>query len=93
MLRFSNEDYSTPRERVNYQGNNANGRYNCDGTPRMGGCGNIAVPAICSDMPSLAAVYAPKQAYTELFDNMSALCNGTLFKQLYKPLKGGNCNG
>ena len=92
MLRFSNDDYSTPRDRIVNQRFDAGTKYNCDGTPRVSGCGSVAVPTGCADAP-LASVYAPKQQYAELFDPMTALCSGTLFKQLYKPLSGGNCNG
>ena len=102
MLKFSNEDYSVPRERMRYQtGNGCNdtmrsdmGKFRCDGTRNTdmtGTCG-VKLPTTCA-IAALASVYSPYQEYTELFDSMTALCNGTLFKELYKPLMGGGCNG
>ena len=55
-------------------------------------CG-MPLPKSCNGGAALASVYSPYQEYRELFDTMTALCNGTLFKELYKPLKGGACNG
>ena len=103
MLRFSNEDYSVPRERITRQsGNGRNNierygmeKFRCDGS-RVGDgreeCG-MSLPKTCNGEAALASVYSPYQEYRELFDGMSALANGTLFKELYKPFKGGACNG
>ncbi len=103
MLKFSNEDYSIPRERMGFQrGMNLNptqrndmSKFRCDGTRNTdyNGGGGFEMPISCGDRASLASVYSPNQEYRELFDSMTALCNGTLFKELYKPLKGGMCNG
>ena len=102
MLKFSNEDYSTPRERIGFQGvrkgqnslRNDMGMFRCDGTRNTLDSGRgVDLPATCRGNAALASVYSPYQEYRELFDSMSALSNGTLFKELYKPLKGGSCNG
>ncbi len=103
MLKFSNDDYSTPRERMSVQrgrnwessARNDMNLYRCDGTRRYdnGSKCDTMIPASCSGNAALASVYSPHQEYKELFDSMSALCNGTLFKELYKPLKGGICIG
>ena len=37
----------------------------------------------------LASVYAPVQEWRELYDEQSALCHGTLFKELEFPFLGG----
>lgn len=99
MLKFSNDDYATPRERIGTRRNlimdvthNNDGKYSCDGT-RVGGASDFPIPASCHGRASLASVYAPMQSYTGLFDPVTALCNGTLFEELYKPLKGGSFNG
>ena len=102
MLKFSNEDYSVPRDRMRYQtGTGRNdtmrsdiGKFRCDGTRNSditGSCG-VKLPESCTTA-ALASVYSPYQQYTEVFDSMTALSNGTLFKELYKPFKGGACNG
>ena len=103
MLKFSNEDYSVPRERMGFQRGGSyimnqrteSDKFRCDGTRRteQSGCGGIELPASCNNSASLASVYCPYQEYRELFDCNTALCNGTLFRELYKPLKGGRCNG
>lgn len=38
---------------------------------------------------SLAMVYAPKQSFDMLYDLQSALCNGTIFKELNMPFAPG----
>lgn len=39
-------------------------------------------------MPSLAMVYSPDQAWRCIYDTVSALKTGTLFKELDKPFEG-----
>ncbi len=103
MLKFSNEDYSIPRERMGFQRginsktvpSNDIAKFRCDGsrnTDYYGKCG-LDMPMSCGNKAALASVYSPYQEYRELFDCMTALCNGTLFMELHKPLKGGMCNG
>ena len=45
--------------------------------------------ASCPLFPSLAMVYAPHQAFRELYDKEEALSRGTLFRELDKPLEVG----
>lgn len=103
MLKFSNEDYSIPRERMGFHRGIScpsaasvnDNRFRCDGTRSTApglSCG-VSLPDTCGGKASLASVYSPYQEYIELFDSMSALCNGTLFKELFKPLAVGGCNG
>lgn len=96
MLKFSNEDYCTPRERAQYMRSGGyresteNNTFGCDGSRNAQGydraCGGVAVPKTCGHHASLAMVYPPVQEYTDLFDSVTALCNGTLFRALCKPL-------
>ena len=37
----------------------------------------------------LAMVYSPHQCWRMLYGEMDALCHGTLFEELYKPLEDG----
>ena len=39
----------------------------------------------CRGYESLAMVYSPVQAFGELYDVKTALCRGTIFKELEKP--------
>lgn len=39
----------------------------------------------CLSRESLAMVYAPVQAFRELYDVRNGLCRGTIFKELEKP--------
>ena len=43
----------------------------------------------CITAYSLAMVYAPKQSFDMLYDLQSALCNGTIFKELNMPFAPG----
>ena len=109
MLKFSNDDYCTPRERAQYARsggyrestvrntfgcdgtrNDQRNTLSCDGTRNepvySGGCRGVAIPKTCGQNVTLASVYAPYQEYTDLFDSATALCNGTLFRALFKPL-------
>ena len=94
MLKFSNEDYCTPRERAQYMRSGGyrestqNNTFSCDGSRNEPAynCRGVAIPASCGQYASLACVYSPIQEYTDMFDSMTALCNGTLFKALCKPL-------
>lgn len=45
--------------------------------------------AACPLFPSLAMVYAPHQAFRDLYDKEEALSRGTLFRELDKPLEVG----
>ena len=47
--------------------------------------------ATVGDRP-LASVYAPVQAWRELYDEETALCRGTLFKELEFPFLGGGAD-
>lgn len=42
---------------------------------------------------SLAMVYAPMQAYRNIFDPEIALINGTIFQELHKPFLRASCRG
>ena len=45
----------------------------------------------CGDGLQLAMVYSPYQSWRMLLSPEDALANGTLFEELYKPLREG-CN-
>ena len=47
--------------------------------------------ARCDDGLQLAMVYSPYQSWRMLLSPNDALANGTLFEELYKPLREG-CN-
>ena len=59
------------------------------GTDTQKGC---EVPDNCLNSRSLASVYAPAQAWRELYDEETALKKGTLFKELEFPFLGGEYN-
>ena len=103
MIRYSNEDYRTPRQRgmqqngmrrqyMQQQSVKANAeparmRYDCSGAPVADNCS--VVPEGCGGNPSLAAVYSPKQTFTGLYPPPEAFYRGTLFSALDLPWKGG----
>ena len=58
------------------QGTQQGTRQQCCCTTCLGNC------------PSLAMVYAPVQAFEDLYQPEEALCKGTLFKQLDLPFHG-----
>jgi len=103
MIKFSNDDYRTPRDRgMGQRGgynstrlNTETARYDCRGNPvsennsmERGDCYGVGVPSSCIGGVSLASVYAPVQYFKDIYDPYVALSRGTLFKALDKPLKG-----
>ena len=57
----------------------------CNDHTSIPGCAQSGSP----DMPALAMVYSPEQAWTRLMDTPEmALAHGTLFRELFKPFEG-----
>ena len=66
---------------------------NACGCARTCGCGagNMSVRAECvgaSDYDTPVMAYVPWQEWGEVYDEVEALCVGTLFRSLNKPLLG-----
>lgn len=54
-----------------------------------GGCCRGDLASACGGVPSLAMVYSPRQSFRDIYSPLEALRQGTLFKELDKPWKGG----
>lgn len=95
MQRYANDDPRTPLERIRQTGGARTGRrfVPMEGAAAAGSPQNgekePAIPQGCLRVPSLAAVYAPRQSFEGIYTPQQALGAGTLFSGLDKPFRGG----
>ena len=81
---FSDKQDLPTLARTDIPGKNERPRVSCDGTPQA-----QSSTSPCPNMPSLAMVYSPVQAFENLLSPQEGLAQGTIFLDLIKPFETG----